>query len=77
MIRRSLIRALVVTIGAGVVFALQLVANAATVRAEPDPAVAAGSSTVVPSATVIQPVADSGFPLSCLHPGNESDDANG
>ena len=62
MIRRSLIRALVVTFGASVVFALQLVANAATVRAEPNSAVAAGSSVVVPSATVIQPVADSGFP---------------
>jgi|GEM_PF-4370129 len=62
MIRRSLIRALVVTLGASVVLALQLVANAATVRAEPNSAMAAGSPVVVRSASVIQPVADSGFP---------------
>ena len=62
MIRHSLIRALVVTIGAGVVFALQLVANAATVGANSTTAVVAVSPVTAPSATVIQPVADSGFP---------------
>ena len=62
MIRRSLIRALVVTFGASVVFALQLVANAASVRAKTNTAVVAVSPVAALSATVIQPVADSGFP---------------
>ena len=62
MIRRSLIRALVVTFGASVVFALQLVANAASIRAKTNTAAVAVSPVAVLSATVIQPVADSGFP---------------
>ena len=62
MIRRSLTRALVVMFGASVVLALQLVANAATVQANSNSAVAAVSPVAAPSATVIQPVADSGYP---------------
>ena len=62
MIRRSLTRALVVMFGASVVISLQLVANAATVQANSNSAVAAGSPVTALSATVIQPVADSGYP---------------
>ena len=62
MIRRSLTRALVVMFGASAVLALQFVANAATVRANSNSAVAAVSPVAAPSATVIQPVADSGYP---------------
>ena len=62
MIRRSLTRALVVMFGASVVISLQLVANAATVQANSNSAVTAGSPVTALSATVIQPVADSGYP---------------
>ena len=64
MIRRSLTRALVVMFGASVVISLQLVANAATVRADSNTAVVAASPVTAPSATVIQPVADSGYPYA-------------
>ena len=62
MIRRSIVRALVVTFGAGVVLALQVVANAATANATPSSDVAVITPVSASSATVIQPVADSGFP---------------
>lgn len=64
MIRRSLTRALVVMFGASVVISLQLVANAATVQANANAAVAVAAVAPVTalSATVIQPVADSGYP---------------
>ena len=62
MIRRSLTRALVVMFGASIVLALQLVANAATVQASTNTGGVAVSPVAAPSATVIQPVADSGFP---------------
>jgi len=62
MIRRSLTRALAVMFGASVVLTLQLVANAATVQANSNTAVVAVSPVTAPSATVIQPVADSGYP---------------
>lgn len=63
MIRRSFTRALAVMFGASVVISLQLVANAATVRANSNSAVVAASLVTAPSATVIQPVADSGYPF--------------
>ena len=62
MIRRSIVRALVVAFGAGVVLALQVVANAATANATPSSDVAVITPVSASSATVIQPVADSGFP---------------
>ena len=63
MIRRSLTRALVVMFGASVVLMLQLVANAASVQANSNSAVVAAAPVTAPSATVIQPVADSGYPF--------------
>ena len=64
MIRRSLTRALVVMFGASVVLVLQLMANAATVQANSVTPAVAVSPVTAPSATVIQPVVDSGYPYA-------------